>query len=499
MNAEELREFLREKCKTDLYWLCKSVLGYRDLTVDFHLPLCRYIQLDLPRRLMLIPRGNFKTSIDSIGHTIQSILKDPEIPILLAACTADRAHVIGGQIMTHLERNEVLKFAFPDIIPATFDKVKWTEDAFEVLRKGRYPDPTVTIAGVGKRITGGHYRLIKGDDLIELEASQSDDIMNKSFRWFTGLPNLLIEPEKDRIQLNGTRWTAKSNELYYLILNGKEYAEYDVLQRSAIEKGKDGNRYSIFPERFSLDYLDSMKRKDPYLFACQQMNNPVSEETSDFAFEWLQYYTTTPEGGFQLERPDGIRIRWRKDDLRITATCDPAIGTDKRASRSAIIVVGVTPNSEKVLLEAWAQRVNPHLLLRKIIETQRRWGAVEFGIESVAFQKVFRYYYEEIRRNDPTCPYINWKELKPGTRAAKEKRIAGIQPFIRDGSLYIQQGMSDFIDEYLRFPLGDTEDLLDALAMQIELWRLPTTYADKRAMERAYKDFTRKTNPLTGY
>ena len=66
---------MRERGKRDLFFLAKSILGYKDLTTRVHQPICDFfIQKDgtksmyeqdaIKNRLLLFPRGHFKTTLD---------------------------------------------------------------------------------------------------------------------------------------------------------------------------------------------------------------------------------------------------------------------------------------------------------------------------------------------------------------------------------------------------------------------------------------------------
>lgn len=62
-------EALRWLARHNLYFLCKAILGFKDLSPAFHLPLC--FELDtIPdayaRELDLWPRGHLKTHIITI-------------------------------------------------------------------------------------------------------------------------------------------------------------------------------------------------------------------------------------------------------------------------------------------------------------------------------------------------------------------------------------------------------------------------------------------------
>src|SRR5882762_6911765 len=86
MTKEELAK-LRYRARTDLYWLAKDILGMDALNERVHRPICEtfvqkkpgkplWEQSEIKERLILAPRGHFKTSLDE-ADIIQWILLDP--------------------------------------------------------------------------------------------------------------------------------------------------------------------------------------------------------------------------------------------------------------------------------------------------------------------------------------------------------------------------------------------------------------------------------------
>ena len=56
-------------------------------------------------------------------------------------------------------------------------------------------------------------------------------------------------------------------------------------------------------------------------------------------------------------------------------------------------------------------------------------------------------------------------------KGKKEHRIRGLQPVAATGHLYILPTQHILRGELSEFPLGQHDDVLDALAMQLHLWR----------------------------
>src|SRR6266571_8063326 len=89
-TKRQLASLLREKERrlglNDLHYFAKYICGYQDLTKRkrFHGEYCEFLQNQEDHfKLTLTPRGSLKTSI-GIAHSVQEIVKNPNIRILLA-------------------------------------------------------------------------------------------------------------------------------------------------------------------------------------------------------------------------------------------------------------------------------------------------------------------------------------------------------------------------------------------------------------------------------
>jgi hypothetical protein len=155
-------------------------------------------------------------------------------------------------------------------------------------------------------------------------------------------------------------------------------------------------------------------------------------------------------------------------ELDVVITCDPAISEKSSACRSAIVVVGMSPYRKMFVLDYWVGRQgDPAKLINKMLDLAYDWQPRVIGIESVAFQASMEpYTNREMQIRGVFYPLIM---LKPDRNERKNQRILSMQPFFRTGQIYIQRGMFDLIEEYETFPLGKTQDILDALAYGIRL------------------------------
>lgn len=157
-----------------------------------------------------------------------------------------------------------------------------------------------------------------------------------------------------------------------------------------------------------------------------------------------------------------------RSTLDIVICCDPAISERETAARTAIVVMGMSPYQKMVLLEYWVGRQgDPAKIISTYLDMAHFWQPRCIGIEMVAYQKALEpYTLKAMADRGDYWPIIN---LKPDRNEKKEQRILSMQPFFRAGQIYIQRGMSEFIEEFETFPLGRTRDILDAMAYAVRL------------------------------
>jgi len=164
-EPEDIRRDLAEAASRNLFLFCKGVLGYKDMTESFHGHLCAWHDKNPARfKMTLIPRGHLKTSILTIGKTLQLITQNPEHRILLANETATNAEKFLFAIRMHAESNRRFRALYSHLIPT--EPTTWSQVALTFVRKGVYPTPTVTAMGMTGAMTSQHYTHLTLDDLI---------------------------------------------------------------------------------------------------------------------------------------------------------------------------------------------------------------------------------------------------------------------------------------------------------------------------------------------
>ena len=270
------------RCKTDLFFLCKHILNYDKMEPGTHQELCDYTTSILPEPshipqsadfdptknllLLLMPRGTFKSSVVTIGFTLQMILNEPDTRILIDSETYSKSKAFLREILGHLEANEQYREVFKAIhgmYPFTTKHAAklWTDSELILpCRKRDRKEPTISCAGIDVTKNGMHYDLIICDDLHSeknvTNKEQIEQVINHYKLAFS-----LLDPGKPMIVI-GTRWDY--NDLYQHIIDF-ESEDFNILKRSAYNE--DGSLF--FPEVLDEKALDKIRRRQgSYIFSC---------------------------------------------------------------------------------------------------------------------------------------------------------------------------------------------------------------------------------------
>jgi hypothetical protein len=230
----------------------------------------------------LWPRGHLKTHIITMGKSIQEYLNNPDVRILLASSSIDGAKKNLRKIKQIFESNTLLHWLYPECIPDTKGD-KWAETEATLPRKANHAETTFKCIGVGGRITGWHFDIMRKDDLIDEKTERTPEVMERIIDWHSVMKNLLESPTSGVDHIVGTRWAMF--DLYQHIIDKEK--EYKVNVFGAWDPETNEPHWH---ERFTKEALMQLREADPYTFACQQMNNPRDQAVVDFNAGWLRYY-----------------------------------------------------------------------------------------------------------------------------------------------------------------------------------------------------------------
>ena len=285
---QQALNLIAQECKTNLFFLCHDILGYDKMTEQTHQELCDFTTGALPNPpeisrsgfdvrknllLLLMPRGTFKSSIVTIGFTLQFLLNEPNARILIDSETFSKSKAFLREIIGHLENNVRYREIFRSVHGMypfeTKHKAKLWTDSELILpcRSQEKKEPTISCAGIDVTKNGMHYDLIIADDLHSEKNVTNKEQINQVIEHYK-LAFSLLDPGKPMIVI-GTRWDY--NDLYQHIID-YESEDFNILMKSAYND--DGTLF--FPEVLSEAELDKIKRRQgTYIFSCTPAGTPI--------------------------------------------------------------------------------------------------------------------------------------------------------------------------------------------------------------------------------
>lgn len=468
------------------YWLFnRDVVGWKDLYEPLHKPLCEFIQHEpLRKKLGLLPRGHFKSSVGTVSYALWRIAQDPKVRILIANATFPLAATFLSQIKDNIQRNKNFIELFGDLYTSSD---KWSEQAITVKREESYErkEPTVTAFGIGGNLVSQHYDVVLLDDLVNRENIHTADRIHDVLMFYKDVLDLL-EPDGQLIMF-GTRW--HESDLYGWILDDENpvHNEFDIYTRTAIEgeyeiiKGRDGRFHIdggeiLLPTKFTREHLEKLiNEKGLSEFSAQYMNDPVPKETAIFGMDWKYY------------EEDDMRERNVTHYIGIDPAFFDPQSKNPETDFTAMVVVAIDEANNWFIRDIVKKRMTPKEILEMMFELDAYWKPKTIALESTAYQKVLSFQAREMMRDKNQ--FLPITELKHAGRNAKSKyeRIQALEPRYAVGSIfhniYVRQ-MTSLEDELRRFPRAKTDDVADALANILEVARPPARTNERAGRSR---------------
>ena len=231
------------RCLTDLWFLTTQVLYYQDAHKygDFHRWMCREVgSQDVlatnprggkywrpkagDRQLWLLPRDHFKTTILTIAHMIQQILRNPHVSLLLLSGKDEHSLLFSDEIRRQFVFNERLCTLFQPWQAPTMDsmgsKSEWTTPA-KAYFGGKRREPTVVATGYKSRLESRHYDGGYLDDCMGEDDASECGLQEVRENYKKVIP--LIDSD-GWIMMPGTR--KHYNDLYQAVMDTETYRVY---------------------------------------------------------------------------------------------------------------------------------------------------------------------------------------------------------------------------------------------------------------------------------
>ena len=196
------RILLQDMYKESLFNTAKHLLGYGDINWRTHGPICQALENRSKRKLIVCPRGAFKSTLGVVSYSIWILINNPNARVLIDSEVFTNSRNFLREIKAHLE-----SYRLASIFGSFKTKDDWTQSSLTInQRTKKYKESSITCGGVGTIKTGQHYDLIIADDLNSQQNSNTKEGCEKVITHYKYYSSLL-EPD-GTIAIIGTRYSA---------------------------------------------------------------------------------------------------------------------------------------------------------------------------------------------------------------------------------------------------------------------------------------------------
>lgn len=519
----ELRQ-ARWLARTNLEYLCRDVLGFKDVVRHVHGPIIdieqkfllpppeRILEFDqlipgrnveytpwmdayaLPggrRMLLLDPRGGLKTTINCVAHLVQWVINFPQLSLLFVQSNTDKAQDVLREIKYHFQYNTRFRAIFPDLVPQKHISEFGNRDEFfapneedraklvERLTGKSRKEPTVRAASIDKGSAGNHYDVMKFSDIVEPNNVKTDNQIKEVIYNFRMMENLLVRPD-GWIDVEGTRyhytdlygeivdkwgqqeayrkiWRVHVRSCYLRDYGDKApYYTPDSLQLP-FKLTKDSKFTSWWPERFTVEGLEAKKADDLYIFATQQLNDPVAGDEAGQPFPLKNMLSISPE--------DFAKVRVHE----YTTTVDTADTVGAKSNYSVLTTCAWDTGGRCYVVEVRLGRMMPEAIIDNIIAVNEKFRPTRILVEETSFVRGLKPALD--RRMHLYGKWVPITYIKRETATSKEERILNtLQPWYARQEIRFLTDLAHkdhIMRELSRFP-ASSNDFLDTLADQFQ-------------------------------
>jgi len=196
-----LKALKQETYKQSLFLTAKKLLHYKDVNQHTHGRMIAALEDKTQRKLIVMPRGTFKSSVSSVAFPIWLLNRNPNLRILLDGEIFTNSKNFLREIRLHMESPPLI-----DVFGDYWGPV-WNEAEIIIKQRTRVlKEASITASGIGAEKTGQHYDVIICDDLNSPNNSNTPEGREKVINHYRFLTSIL-EPD-GMLVIVGTRYAA---------------------------------------------------------------------------------------------------------------------------------------------------------------------------------------------------------------------------------------------------------------------------------------------------
>ncbi len=458
-------ESLEALLRTDLSFFTHKVFKTVDPSAiylhNWHIDLiAEYLKAcqcgDITRLIINIPPRHLKSISVAVSFPAWLLGHNPSEKIMCASYSQELSYKHSLDCRLVVE-SQWYKDTFPESVIVSDQN---TKRKFVTTQRGHR-----IATSVGGTATGEGANFLIVDDPLSAMQGQSDVMRSTANSWFEQTFSSRLNDKKKGVIIIIMQRLHQDDLTGYLLKKGgwdhlclPMIAEKDeVLEKGVIRVCRTTGEY-LHKERMGDKELESEKLAlGSYAFSGQYQQRPSPEGGGEFRREWVKYY-------------ESIGV----DNLNKYIVIDPANTKTRQSDYTAMWVLGFGGDKNCYVVDIIRDKLNPKERVDTLFDLHTKYKPIgvlyqQYGIES----DVENIKYEMGRRN------YHFHIESVSSRLSKTSRIERLIPWFFDGRIWFPKTLfknnylnkvfdivEEFIvQEYIAFPVGLHDDMLDSLAM----------------------------------
>ena len=200
-------------------------------------------------------------------------------------------------------------------------------------------------------------------------------------------------------------------------------------------------------------------------FYQEYMNEPQSPEEKPFKPRYIKRH------GRKFVRRNGQAFLESDEDgiepipVRVYMGVDPASSLSKTADYFVIAVIGMDSLGNIYLIDLLRDRLDPAIQPETVVRMYEKYLPIKTTIETVGYQEALRSNVKWLCKEKKL--YICGLEKGFQPRSSKNERLLSLVPLLASGRFFFRTVDIVAVQEFLSYPKGRNDDILDAIWMAI--------------------------------
>jgi predicted phage terminase large subunit-like protein len=424
-----------------------------------------------PRLMIFLPPRSGKSELISVNFPAWHLANYPQHEFISASHTAGLAVTFSRRVRAILRDP-----AYHSITKTRLSDDSQSSELWRTTQGGG-----LAAVGVGSAVVGkGAHVLAIDDPVAGAEEAESGKTRQAILEWYQTEAFTRLAPGGGVLILM-QRW--HDDDLAgHLEKHGKETGYPWTVIKFPAEAVED-ERFrkkgeALHPERYPLELLHQIKANmTPRQWEALYQQNPIPDEGAYFQRGWFRYQPLPSA-----------------DQLTYYDTWDLAIGEKETNDYTVGLSFALDREENLYLIEMQRGRWDALEIANRIIDTHLRRKSLMVGVEKGHISMTLGPLLEQILRERKVYSLVIDGNLIPLTvgRRDKEARARAIQGRMQQGRVHFPTGASWLMtveNELLRFPSGEHDDIVDAMAwIGLMLQDLQIAHLKKTPPKKSWKD-----------